>query len=336
MSRLLSVIIVSYNTKELTLQTLQSVEKEVTSSKLLRSKTDAFVVDNASTDKSVSAIKKFAKTSKVPTTFIQNAKNLGFGAANNQAVAKSTAKYVVFLNSDTIVKKGGLEKVVSAFEQAEKHNPEATSELSSRTEILDKPGIIASTLLNQDGSIQPQGGDVPSLASLFSHMFFLDDIPILGTLLPSTQHTGLGQNAQPLANSNTHLIPMGWVGGTALFASKKMLDDIGTFDENIFMYGEDIELCMRAHRHHWDVAVHPQAKVIHLQNMSSSSKNALVGEFVGYMYIWSKHKPLWQFEFVRFFLALGALLRIALFGTIKPDRHKAAAYKEAFAKVRQF
>lgn len=335
-SPLLSVIIVSYNTKDLTLQTLTSVEKEVTSSKRLNKQTDIFVVDNDSKDDSVKALKAFAKNTKVPTTIIANKQNLGFGAANNQAVKKSNAKYVVFLNSDTIVKKGGLEKVISAFELAEKRNPEATSELSSRHEILDKPGIIASTLLNQDGSVQPQGGDLPSLTSIFSHMFFLDDLPIIGTLLPSTQHTGVGHNKQPLAESETQLIPMGWVGGTALFASKKMLDDIGPFDENIFMYGEDIELCMRAKRHHWDVAMHPQAHVVHLQNMSSSSKNAIVGEFEGYLYIWSKHKPLWQFEFLRFFLALGALLRIALFGTIVPDRHKAAAYKEAFAKVRQF
>lgn len=332
---LLSVIIVSYNTSELTLQTLQSVEKEVLQSKLLTGKTDVFVVDNNSSDNSVSAITTFKKTSKLPISIIRNTTNKGFGAANNQAIEKSTAEYCVFLNSDTIVQKGGLSNVIAAFQSAQKSNPEATSELSSEHRRLDKLGIVASSLLNADGTPQPQGGNLPTLFSLFTHMFFIDDLPFIGKLLPSTQHTGKRSTLQPLTDTNISLIPMGWVGGTALFASRKMIDAVGPFDENIFMYGEDMELCLRAHNHNWDVAIHPTAEIIHLQNMSSSSKNAIVGELVGYNYIWSKHKPLWQADFARFLLSMGALLRIVLFSTIAPDRHKVAAYKEALAQVRK-
>ena len=333
---LLSVIIVSYNTSELTLQTLKSVEAEVTHSKLLKDKTVVCVVDNNSSDSSVAEIKKFKKLSTIPVTLISNTSNKGFGAANNQAIKATKANYYVFLNSDTIVQKGGLSRVVSAFQIAEESNPEVTSELSSEQRKLDKVGIIASTLLNADSTHQAQGGDIPSLLSLFSHMFFLDDIPFLGNLLPSTQHTGKSGSVRELADSDTSLIPMGWVGGTALFASKKMLDEIGNFDENIFMYGEDVELCIRARGHNWNVAIHPEAKIIHLQNMSSSSKNALVGELLGYLYIWSKHKPLWQTDFAKSILSIGVLLRIVLFSSIVQDRHKAAAYKEALKKIRQF
>ncbi len=334
MSPLLSVIIVSYNTKDLTLQTLTSVKTEVLKSKLLAGKTDIFVVDNHSQDNSLKAVRAFAKQSQVPTTIIANKDNLGFGAANNQALAQSKAKYVVFLNSDTIVKKGGLAKVVATFESAQDPTVEATSELSSEHKTLDRVGIIASSLLNQDGSPQPQGGNIPTLGSLTSHMFFLDDLPLIGRLMPSTQHTGKSGRSQKVGSDT--LIPMGWVGGTALCAKREMLTETGNFDENIFMYGEDIELCMRAHRHHWDVAMHPGAHIVHLQSASSSSKNALIGELTGYLYIWSKHKPLWQIDFVKFILSLGCLLRLVIFDTIVPDRHKAAIYREALKKVRQF
>jgi GT2 family glycosyltransferase len=56
------------------------------------------------------------------------------------------------------------------------------------------------------------------------------------------------------------------------------------------MYAEDIEICMRAKNHHFRVAMDPTAQVIHLQNASSSSANAIKGEFLGYLYIFSKHK----------------------------------------------
>lgn len=332
---LLSVIIVSYNTADLTIQTLRSVEEEVVSSKLLNGKTDIIVVDNNSSDNSISALSTFKRSSKIPMTLITNTTNKGFGAANNQALKKSTAQFCMFLNSDTIVQKGGLSLVISAFLEAQKKNQELTSELSSEHRRIDKIGIIASSLLNADWSHQAQGGDLPNLFSLFSHMFFLDDLPFMGKLLPSTQHTGKRSTPQKLNDSSIELQPMGWVGGTALCASKKMLQEIGPFDENIFMYGEDMELCLRAHHHHWDVAVHPSAHIVHLQNMSSSSKNAIIGELIGYLYIWSKHKPLWQIDFATFFVSMGALLRIILFSTIRPDLHKVAAYKEALTAVRK-
>lgn len=128
---------------------------------------------------------------------------------------------------------------------------------------------------------------------------------------------------------------MGWVGGTALFVSREVLNDIGVFDENIFMYGEDIELCMRAHKRHWDVVIDPTAQIVHLQNQSSSSKNALISELTGYIYLWAKHKPLWQKDFALFIVRIGALLRYFIYTTIMPNSHKATAYKEAVTKLRQ-
>lgn len=77
----------------------------------------------------------------------------------------------------------------------------------------------------------------------------------------------------------------------------------------IFMYCEDIEWCMRAHAHHYDVVIHPDAHITHYQNKSGSPEKALKGEFLGYRYIWAKHKPLWQQKIAVFVLKSGALVK---------------------------
>jgi GT2 family glycosyltransferase len=112
------------------------------------------------------------------------------------------------------------------------------------------------------------------------------------------------------------MTPIGWVGGTALMIRAATVAEIGALDEHIFMYGEDIEWCMRAHDHHWGVAIHNQATITHLQTQSSSSENALKGELLGYLYIWSKHKPFWQIPVARSILLLGIFLRIGIFSLL--------------------
>jgi N-acetylglucosaminyl-diphospho-decaprenol L-rhamnosyltransferase len=332
---LLSIIVVSYNTRELTLQTLNSIEKEYKRSEYLQKKTELIVIDNNSTDKSAAAIKAVVQKYSIPTKIITNTKNYGFGIANNQGIKYSNGNYILLLNSDTIVQLGALEQLIIAFESVS--NPELTAQLSSEQRTLDKLGIIAATLLNPDGTLQPQGGHEPTLYSLAAHMFFLDDLPLLGSFFRSTQHTGknapqkLVQNSHK--NKNISLHPIDWVGGTAMCLNREMLNEIGTFDENIFMYGEDVELCMRAKKHSWDIVIHPLAKVIHLQNMSAGSDSAIVGEMMGYLYIWSMHKPLWQKDFAKLILELGCLFRLILFGTISKDLSRKAAYQKALQKL---
>jgi hypothetical protein len=337
---LLSVSIVSYNTAELTLQTLQSLEADVTSSQKLRKKTEVFVVDNNSSDDSVAKIKKYARTSQLTITVIANDKNLGFAAANNQAIKQATGRYLLLLNSDTIVQLGKMEKLVQAFEFTP---DEATAVLSSARNKLDHLGILAATLLNSDGTIQPQGGSFPSLSSLFFHMTLLDDLPLIGKLLPSTQHTGLrtNQTAKLTIDDNLELPPekhdliqSDWVGGTALMIKRATVTEIGLLDENIFMYGEDVEWCMRARAHHWDVAIHNGAYITHLQSQSSTSQNALKGELLGYLYIWSKHKPLWQLPLVKAIVLIGIILRISLFHLLNQPA-KAQVYTHILNSIRK-
>ena len=315
---LLSVIIVSYNTKDLTIQTITSVAQSIKNSKLLSNQLEIIVVDNDSKDGSQAAITALAKKISTPVLLIKNTENLGFGVANNIGSTKARGKYYLFLNSDTIVSKNTIENMVKRFIENAKETDTTKKKL----------GILAPALLNIDHSYQPQGGSFPTLSALFFQMSMLDDLPIVGRFFPSTQHTGkANQLTLEILDHYTDLIPFDWVGGTAMMVSKEAIDTFGPFDQNIFMYAEDVEICLRANNHHYQVALDPTARIIHLQNASSSSKHAITGEYAGYLYIFSKHHSTFATALARVILQYGALLRIFLFSTIAVNKQKAEIYK---------
>jgi len=299
----LSIIIVSYNTSKLTIQTLDSVFASIAESTLLKNKTEIIVVDNASSDDSISKIKKLATKHK-NLQLIENKDNLGFARANNQVAKLAAGEHILLLNSDTIVIGNALEKLIQG---ATKNNL----------------GIATAQLLNLDKTIQPQGGSFPNLFSIFNHFFFLDDIPLIGKLIPSTQHTG-----QNIRQSNPD-----WVGGTAMLIPKKTWSQLDGLDEKIFMYGEDIEFCLRAHQQNIKIGLINEAQVTHLGSASSSSKNAIHGEIKGYLYIWQKHYPAWQLPLLKIILKIGIVLRVLLFGIILRDHNKGEIYRTALAII---
>lgn len=152
----------------------------------------------------------------------------------------------------------------------------------------------------------------------------LDDLPLIGKWLPSTQNTGVNSQTEHKGN----VLKTGWVGGTALFTSAAILQTIGLFDQNIFMYGEDTELCLRAHNHGYVVAIDPLAAITHLQNKSSSSLNALEKEFDGILYIFAKHTNTFQTTIVKGLMVVGAILRIFVFSTLQKNKDKVQVYKK--------
>ena len=313
---LLSVIIVSYNTQELTLQTINSVIESTKNSQLLKDRLEIIVIDNNSADDSVSALKTLKSKITVPLTIIENTRNDGFAKANNLGVEKAHGRYIIFLNSDTVVQNQALENMITRFQDN------------------GKLGILAPALLNPDFTYQPQGGSRPTLFTLFVHMTFLDDIPLIGQFLPSTQQTGKANKlTTDYLDTQTNLISMDWVGGTAMMVSRKALDTFGALDPNIFMYAEDIEICMRAQNHHYKVAIDPTARIIHLQNASSNSENAVRGEFRGYVYIFAKHYSSVQTALAKIILQLGAILRIFLFSTLSNNPKKVALYKSLLSDL---
>ena len=292
----LSIIIVSFNTKKLILDCLESIFATTGDLNL-----EVIVVDNDSVDDSPVAIKDNFPQVKL----ITNTTNTGFAKANNQGIKVSSGDYIMLLNSDTIVKPNALEILIDY--------------LDSHPQV----GIAAPQLLNPDGSIQPNGGYLPRLSNIIAWMLFIDDLPFIRPWFWSYQLRYLP------GFRRTHA--MGWLQGAALVLRRHTLEEIGLLDENIFMYAEDVEICYRAQKSNWQVVLFPPAQVIHAGFQSGSSEKAILGEYQGLKYIFQKHKPAWELPLLRFSLKLGATLRLIIFGTILRDKQKYAIYKTALA-----
>ncbi|MBQ6435949.1 glycosyltransferase family 2 protein [bacterium] len=312
----LSVIIVSYNTAKLTVQTVKSVYRSVSKKSKLAENFEVIVVDNDSHDDTLKLLEKL----QLPRLKLYNShENLGFGRGNNYGFKKATGQYILFLNSDTIVKRGVLEKMI-AYYQKHAHDK--------------KPlGLLAAQLLNKDGTFQPQGGDLPSLWTVAATMFFLDDLPFLCRFIPSVQHTG--RRFDKVEIEQKDFIAKGWVAGTAVMCQRDTWEDEGGWDENIFMYGEDQEVCYRMHQAGFCHGILTGARITHLGSASSSSANALLGELRGYLYFWRKHKTKNQWDGLKLILWLAMLVRVFVFGVIKKDKKRADIYSQGLTLVEE-
>jgi GT2 family glycosyltransferase len=143
----ISIIIVNYNTKDLTLDCIDSILSE---GSLL--KKEIIVVDNNSTDGSIDSLSKLQNNSVIH--LIRNSQNLGFAKANNQGIKIAKSPYIFLLNSDTKVKKYAIEKLVS---YAKKH---------------EDVGAIGSKLLNPDGSAQASAFPFPTISRAIKQYWF--------------------------------------------------------------------------------------------------------------------------------------------------------------------
>lgn len=291
----LSVIIISYNTKKLTLDTIKSVYRHPHDVKF-----EIIVVDNASTDGSVEALKKLA-TKKKNLKIIVEKKNWGFGIGNNIGVKKARGEYLLLLNSDTIINSAVLPYSLSWF---------ATH---------PQTGVYSCRLENKDKTFQASGGYFPTLGRLFAWQFFLDDLPILRRLInsihPYTKH--------PLYS---HLSHLDWITGAFMVIPKKVFNQVGGFDKNIWLYVEELELCYRIKRAGYQVVYDPTHSITHLGGGSSGSFLALTNEIKNTIYFFSKHKPKWQLPLVRLIFICGSLLRFIIFGIIGHDEKSRQTY----------
>ncbi len=313
----LSVVVVSYNTKKLLKQCLDSVFQHTKGIKF-----EVMVVDNNSTDGSVEMIKKFqisnspagrdpASRDKFQIKLIENKENLGFAAANNQALRKTQGKYVLLLNSDTVLMENSLKKMIDWMEKNK------------------KVGISSCQLVYQDGSLQRTGGYFPNLLRIFNWMFFLDDLPLIRELIkPFHPHEPRNGWLSSQYFQKQHF--QDWVTGAFLLSRKKVIDQIGLLDEQFFMYVEEVEFCYRAKQAGWQIAYVPITKIVHLALKSGTQAGALLGEYRGLIYFYKKHKPGWQLLILKIFLKAGALLRFLTFGIMRNNLEMRQIYAQAF------
>lgn len=274
-----SIIILNYNTKELLEKCLNSVFQ-----KGWKRKFEVCVVDNASSDGSVEIVKK--NFTQVKLLVSEN--NLGFTGGNNIGIKKSSSDLLILLNSDTEVLDGSLDNLIDSCENSDF-------------------GIMSCKLLNNDLTFQANAGDLPFGWSVFNWISGLDDIPVLGKYL-SSFHI----NRQEFYKGTKEV---GWISGSVMAIKRQVVDKIGYLDEGIFMYGEDVEYCLRAQRAGFKVGWTDQAQIIHLGGGSSDDPKfrQWLGELKGLLYIYKKYYGLLAKVLLKLVLYPFVILRILAF-----------------------
>jgi GT2 family glycosyltransferase len=232
MNILVSVIVISYNTKELLRGCIESI-LETTGGLTY----EIIVVDNNSDDGSAEMVLSNFRDMQL----IQNKENLGFAKANNQAIAIAKGEYLLLLNSDTIVKEGMIEKLVRFMEA----HPKAAA--------------AGPKVLNYDGSLQSKGFSFPSILSA---VLALLRVP---KFFPEKQ---LFKYFPEYYWDKENVTQVDWVSGSCLLLRKEAFESIGGLSEDFFMYYEDEEWCFRAREKGDEVWYVPGAEVIH-HNMAS-------------------------------------------------------------------
>ncbi len=230
----LSIIIVNYNVKYFLEQCLHSVER---ASGDLPS--EVFVVDNNSVDGSCAMVQE-----KFPdVNLIRNDHNLGFSAANNQAVKKSTGRYVLLLNPDTVIEEDTLIKCVAYMDE----HPDS--------------GGLGVKMIDGKGDFLPESKrSLPTPRVAFYKIFGLS------RLFPRSRIFGkyhLGY----LDKDQIH--PVEILSGAFMMLRKSALDEVGLLDEDFFMYGEDIDMSYRLLNAGYKNIYYPETTIIHYKGEST-------------------------------------------------------------------
>jgi len=234
----LSIIITNYNTKELLKKLLFSIKKSI----LKSFKIETIVVDNASADDSTKMVEKNFPL----VNLIINKKNLGYAKANNKGIKKAKGKYILLLNSDTLLNKNTLFKIIEFMEKNKEY-----AAVTCKVEL-------------SNGQIDPachRGFPTPWAA--FTYFSTLEKI--------FSQSKIFGQYHQTWKDlSQIHQVDV--ISGAFFMIRKDVFEKVGFLDERFFMYAEDIDLCLRLKKKGYKIAYNPGTKIIHYKKSSGRKK----------------------------------------------------------------
>jgi GT2 family glycosyltransferase len=246
-----AAVLVSWNTRDELLLALGSLRREDPALEIV-------VVDNASTDGSPEAL----RAAHPDVTLIQNPENVGFGPAANQALNRTTAPYVLLLNSDAELRPGAL--------------PALAHVLDTRPEVA----VVGPRTRFADGAIQLSWGSRPGFVSEWSQRRL---VKALEAREPGAMH-----HAEALA-SREH--EPDWLSASAWLARREALLAAGLFDEGFFLYWEDVDLSLRLRDAGWRLVFTPTAEVVHRQGASNerSGGRALAEYHRSHLRFYRKH-----------------------------------------------
>lgn len=230
----LSIIIINYNVKEFLQNLIHSLQKAL--SKITH---EIIVVDNASDDGSVEFIRE-----KFPQiNLIVNKTNVGFSKANNEALKVSKGKFILLINPDTIVSEDTITKMIDFINQY----PEV--------------GLAGCKILNPDGSLQ-----LACRRSFPGPWTSFCKVTGLSTLFPKSKLFAK-YNLTYLDENSTYEVDA--ISGSFMMMKREAYEKVGGFDEQFFMYGEDLDLCYRIQKNGYKVFYYPGTQIIHYKGEST-------------------------------------------------------------------
>lgn len=248
---LVSVIIVSYNTRELLLECLGALKKgtEVPH--------EVIVVDNGSRDGSADAVEE-----RFRDAVVVRGRNVGFGRGNNTGLQQATGRFVLLLNSDVLVKPGCVDR------------------LADHLLVHPEVGAVGPRLVRPNGELDracKRGFPTPrasffrvtGLSRVFSHSGFFN-----------------AYNLGHLDEHREHEIDSG--SGACLLVRRSTIDQVGFFDPDFFMFGEDLDLCFRIKEGGWKVVYVPSAEAVHLKGQSTQQATGRM--------LFAFHSAMWTFH----------------------------------------
>ena len=271
-----SVIIVSWNTQDILRNCLRSIYEQGGDVDF-----EVIVIDNASTDGSAEMVRKdFPQV-----ILIENSENRGFAAANNQGIAIIKGRYVLLLNSDTIILDNAIDKTLY-FADA---HPESA--------------VVGCRVLNPDRTLQRTCFMFPSILNMLLSSTYLYK------LFPKNKFFGREQMAW-WDRSDVREVEV--VTGCFMLIRQKAIQQVGTMDEQFFMYGEETDLCYRFRQAGWKVMFTPVCEIIHLGGQSSRQKRSkmilqLRGSILLFM---KKHNSSLKYALACLLVALFFFLRV--------------------------
>jgi GT2 family glycosyltransferase len=252
----LSVVIVSYNCRELLAACLTSLEQE-----RARVRSEVLLVDNASTDGTLAFV-----TERFTWVNVEQAEgNIGFARANNVGMARARGDYILLLNPDTVVPPGVLLRTLAQIE--------------SRPDV----GMLGCRLVRPDGSLDHAcKRSFPTPLGALAYFARLDR-----RWVPKGLRTFAAQyTANAIGEHETAHVDA--VNGAFMLVRREAMEDVGPLDETFWMYGEDLDWCARFRDSGWRVLYWPEVSVIHAKGGSSGNSRSFKTN-------WAFHRAMWLF-----------------------------------------
>jgi N-acetylglucosaminyl-diphospho-decaprenol L-rhamnosyltransferase len=263
---------------------------------------EVVVVDHGSSDGSVEHVRE-----RFPQARLIEQENRGFGAGMNAGMRAAGGRYFLLLNADAWVLGDGVERL-RAF--AEEH-PEAA--------------VVGPRLLNPDGSLQPSVRGFPTLWRLATEYFFLRKLAPRSRFFNGFYGAGFDHRSVREAE---------WLGAACLLVRREAADDVGLFDEDFFLFSEEVDWCWRFREAGWKVLFFPGAEVMHV--FTASYNPSLFNELVrGHLRFLAKHRSARAAERARRLLLVALRLRGIVFRGEKGAMYQRAARFLASGSARQ-